>query len=200
MSMLNEILKFNDSFVEYKMYEPYITTKYPDKRIVILSCMDTRLVELLPKAMNLRNGDVKIVKSAGALVAHPFGSIMRSLLVAVYALQADEVYVIGHYDCGMSSVDPIALIDEMKARGITEETLNTVNYSGVDLKGWLRGFGDVATSVTKSCDVIRNHPLMVPSIPVHGLIIDPNSGKLDLIVDGNQPNGTLNTSIKEQAE
>lgn len=200
MSMLDEILKFNDSFVEYKMYEPYITTKYPDKRIVILSCMDTRLVELLPKAMNLRNGDVKIVKSAGALVAHPFGSIMRSLLVAVYALQADEVYVIGHYDCGMSSVDPIALIDEMKARGITEETLNTVNYSGVDLKGWLRGFGDVATSVTKSCDVIRNHPLMVPSIPVHGLIIDPNSGKLDLIVDGNQPNGTLNTSIKEQAE
>ena len=200
MSMLNEILKFNDSFVEYKMYEPYITTKYPDKRIVILSCMDTRLVELLPKAMNLRNGDVKIVKSAGALVAHPFGSIMRSLLVAVYALQADEVYVIGHYDCGMSSVDPIALIDEMKARGISEETLNTVNYSGVDLKGWLRGFGDVATSVTKSCDVIRNHPLMVPTVPVHGLIIDPSSGKLDLIVDGDKQNGALNKPIKEQAE
>ena len=200
MSMLDEILKFNDSFVEYKMYEPYITTKYPDKRIVILSCMDTRLVELLPKAMNLRNGDVKIVKSAGALVAHPFGSIMRSLLVAVYALQADEVYVIGHYDCGMSSVDPIALIDEMKARGITEETLNSVNYSGVDLKGWLRGFGDVATSVTKSCDVIRNHPLMVPDIPVHGLIIDPSSGKLDLIVDGNKPNGALNKPITERAE
>lgn len=198
--MLNEILKFNDSFVEHKMYEPYITTKYPDKRIVILSCMDTRLVELLPKAMNLRNGDVKIVKSAGALVAHPFGSIMRSLLVAVYALQADEVYVIGHYDCGMSSVDPIALIEEMKARGISEETLNTVNYSGVDLKGWLRGFGDVATSVTKSCDVIRNHPLMVPSVPVHGLIIDPSSGKLDLIVDGNKQNGVLNSLIKDQAE
>lgn len=200
MTMLGEILKFNGSFVEYKMYEPYITTKYPDKRIVILSCMDTRLVELLPKAMNLRNGDVKIVKSAGALVAHPFGSVMRSLLVAVYALQADEVFVIGHYDCGMSSVDPNAMIDQMKARGISEDTLNTINYSGVDLKGWLRGFGDVATSVTKSCDVISNHPLMVPNVPVHGLIIDPNTGKLDLIVDGNKQSKPLHTTIKEQPE
>lgn len=62
--------------------------------------MDTRLVELLPHALNLRNGDVKIVKNAGALVSHPFGSIMRSILVAVYELQADEVCVIGHHDCG----------------------------------------------------------------------------------------------------
>lgn len=200
MTMLDEILKFNDSFVEYKMYEPFSTTKYPDKRIVILSCMDTRLVELLPKAMNLRNGDVKIVKSAGALVAHPFGSIMRSLLVAVYALQADEVYVIGHYDCGMSAVDPIAMIDAMKARGISDDTLNTINYSGVDLKSWLRGFGDVATSVTKSCDVIRNHPLMVAEVPVHGLIIDPSTGKLDLIVNGNETVEPLNLPILEQPE
>ena len=58
MTMLQDILEFNKEFVQEK-YEPFITTKYPDKRIVVLSCMDTRLVELLPKAMNLRNGDVK---------------------------------------------------------------------------------------------------------------------------------------------
>lgn len=62
--------------------------------------MDTRLVELLPRAMNMKNGDIKIVKSAGALVSHPFGSIMRSILVAVYELNADEVYVIGHMIAG----------------------------------------------------------------------------------------------------
>ncbi|SIC35439.1 Carbonic anhydrase [Mycobacteroides abscessus subsp. abscessus] len=71
--------------------------------MVILTCMDTRLLELLPKAINVANGDVKIIKNAGALVAHPFGSIMRSILVAVYQLQADEVFVIGHHDCGMSA-------------------------------------------------------------------------------------------------
>lgn len=185
MSSLKEILNFNDLFVSEKKYEPFITTKYPDKKIVILSCMDTRLVELLPKAMNLRNGDVKIVKSAGAIVNHPFGGIMRSLLVAVYELKADEVYIVGHYDCGMSSVDPDLMIEHMRERGIKQDTINLINYSGVDIKEWLRGFGDITTSVMKSVDLVRNHPLMPKNVPIHGLVIDPSTGRLDLISNGN---------------
>ncbi|WP_413363660.1 beta-class carbonic anhydrase [Lysinibacillus sp. 3P01SB] len=186
MSLLHDILDFNHSFVEEKKYEPFITTKFPDKRVVVLSCMDTRLVELLPKAMNLRNGDMKIVKSAGAIVNHPFGGIMRSLLVAVYELQADEVYIIGHYDCGMSAVDPDVMLGHMIERGIKQETIDTITYSAVDLREWLRGFGDVKTSVLKSVDLVRTHPLMPKGVPVHGLIIDPGTGRLDLITDGNQ--------------
>ena len=186
MTSLQEILNFNEQFVSEKQYESYITTKYPDKKIVILSCMDTRLVELLPKAMNLRNGDVKIVKSAGAIVNHPFGGIMRSLLVAVYELQADEIYVIGHYDCGMSAVDPNSMITHMLERGIKQETLDVINYAGMDLEEWLRGFGDVKTSVLKSVDLIRRHPLIPAGVPVHGLVIDPGTGKLDLVTDGKE--------------
>lgn len=186
MTSLQEILKYNEQFVSEKQYESYITTKYPDKKIVILSCMDTRLVELLPKAMNLRNGDVKVVKSAGAIVNHPFGGIMRSLLVAVYELQADEIYVIGHHDCGMSAVDPNLMMSHMLERGIKQETLDVINYAGMDLKEWLRGFGDVKTSVLKSVDLIRKHPLIPSGVPVHGLVIDPGTGKLELVTNGNE--------------
>ena len=84
MTKLNEIMEYNKEFVEEKKYESFKSTKYPDKKMVILSCMDTRLVELLPKALNLKNGDAKIIKNAGAVIAHPFGSIMRSILVAIY--------------------------------------------------------------------------------------------------------------------
>ena len=70
-------------------------SKLPNKKMVILSCMDTRLMELLPRALNVRNGDVKLVKNGGSSYYHPFGSVMRSILVAVYQLQADEVLVIG---------------------------------------------------------------------------------------------------------
>ena len=48
--MLEEILAYNKKFVEDKGYEAYITNKYPDKKIAILSCMDTRLTALLPAA------------------------------------------------------------------------------------------------------------------------------------------------------
>ncbi|MGD6957698.1 beta-class carbonic anhydrase [Rossellomorea aquimaris] len=184
MTLLTNILDYNQQFVQEHSYEEYRTTKFPDKRLVILTCMDTRLVELLPKSMNMKNGDVKIVKNAGALVSHPFGSIMRSLLVAVYELQADEVLVIGHHDCGMSAINSHKILEKMKERGVAEETLGTVNYSGIDLHDWLKGFSSVEESVSHSVDMIKNHPLMDKKIPIHGLVISPETGKLDLVVEG----------------
>ncbi|WP_419959669.1 beta-class carbonic anhydrase [Psychrobacillus sp. BM2] len=185
MPSLQEILKYNNEFVENKLYEPFLTTKFPNKRIVILTCMDTRLTEMLPKSMNFKNGDVKIVKSAGAIINHPFGGIMRSLMVAVYELQADEIYVIGHHDCGMSAIQPDKIMEKMIKRGVNPEVLDILDNSGVNLEKWLEGFSNVESSVLHSVEMIRNHPLMLPTIPVHGLIIDPETGRLDLVTDGN---------------
>ncbi len=184
VSLLDDILEYNQHFVEEKKYEEFATTKYPQKKMVILSCMDTRLLELLPKALNLSNGDVKLVKNAGALVSHPFGSIMRSILIAVYQLQAHEVLVIGHHDCGMSGMKSEDVIQGMMDRGIDQETLDTLNYSGIDIHKWLHGFDNVSESVAHSVAMIRNHPLLPNDVPVHGLVIDPETGKLDLVTNG----------------
>lgn len=184
MSLLNEILEFNKDFIDEKLYEQYATTKFPDKKLVILTCMDTRLVELLHKAMNMKNGDVKVVKTAGAIIKNPFGSIMRSLLVAVYELQADEIYVIGHHDCGMSNIQSDHMIEEMTKRGISAETIDIIENSGIKLDQWLEGFDSVEKSVEHSVNMIKNHPLMTNEVPIHGLVIDPVTGELDLVVDG----------------
>ncbi len=184
MALLLDVLEFNEKFVSEKQYEQYATTKFPDKKIVILTCMDTRLTELLLKSMNFKNGDVKLIKNAGAVITHPFGSIMRSLLVAVYELQADEVFIIGHHDCGMSSINTESIISQMVDRGVDKSLFKTLNYSGIDMKDWLRGFNDVAESVRNSVDLVINHPLMDKNVPVHGLVIDPETGKLDTIIDG----------------
>lgn len=184
MTILSEIISYNKEFVNEKKYEEYATTKFPNKKIVILTCMDTRLTELLPKAMNLRNGDAKIIKSAGAIVTHPFGSVMRSILIALYELQADEVYIIGHHDCGMSSIDTKQIIGKMVDRGVDKNLFKTLQYSGVDMEDWLRGFNDVTESVKSSVDQVRNHPLMDRKVPVHGLVAHPDTGLLDIIING----------------
>ncbi len=186
MALIDQILEYNEEFVKEKRYEQYMTTKFPDKKVVILTCMDTRLFEMLPKAMNFKNGDVKIVKSAGAVINHPFGGIMRSLIVAVYELNADEIYIIGHHDCGMSAIKPKEILEKMVARGIDEKTIEMMEYSGVDLEGWLRGFDDVRQSVTHSVNMVRHHPLLDSTVPVHGLVIDPTTGKLDIVINGNE--------------
>ena len=184
LKRLDEILLYNQQFVENKAYEAYTTTKHPNKKLVILSCMDTRLTELLPKAMNIKNGDAKIIKNAGATIMHPFGSIIRSILVAIYEFEAEDVFVIGHHGCGMSNLDTDVLMKKILARGITEETLSTLHYSGINVEQWLHGFESVESAIKESVLAIKNHPLIPKDVHVHGLIMDPYTGALEMVVNG----------------
>ena len=184
MSTLREILEHNQAFVREKGYEEFRTDQFPNKRLVILTCMDTRLVELLPRAMGIRNGDVKMIKNAGAVVSHPFGSVMRSVLVAIYELGAAEIVEVGHHGCGMTGLSCASVLEKVKARGVAEEVLATLEHSGIDLQRWLIGFDRVEDGVKQSVAMIRNHPLLPGDVPVHGLIIHPETGKLDVLVDG----------------
>src|SRR5699024_8752079 len=181
--LLDEMLKYNKEFVKEKKYEPLRTDSIPNKRTVIFTCMESRLVELLPKALNIKNGDVKMIKNAGAILRDPFDSIMKSILVAIHELKAEQVMVIGHHDCGMSHAEPAAFRQSLLKNGITEETLNTLTNSGIDLQNEFSGFDSVEKSVKDSVSVVRNHPLLPSYVNVHGLVIDPATGKADLVTE-----------------
>jgi len=176
MSRIDEILEFNRAFVENRQYEgyDYLTTKFPNKKIAVLSCMDTRLTEILPAALNFRNGDIKIIKNAGALISHPYGSIMRSLIIAIYELGVEDILVIGHRDCGMQNLDTSKLIDKMRQRQIPVKDESLVNE-------WLQGFDSAKESVRETVQTIRSHPFIPKDVSVHGFIIDPKTGELDAI-------------------
>lgn len=184
MNKLEEILKYNKNFVEDKDYEIYRTSKEPDKKILILSCMDTRLTDLLLKALNIKNGDVKIVKNAGASIMHPFGSVIRSIVVAVYEFNVDEILVIGHHGCGMCNLDTKDLLKRIIDRGVSIDTIETLENGGIDINKWLHGFDSVEKSIEDSVNLIKKHPLIPKDIFVHGLVIDPETGKLDLVING----------------
>lgn len=179
--MIDEILAYNKEFVEKKLYEPYTTSKYPDKKIAILTCMDTRLVELLPAALGLKNGDVKIIKNAGGMVINPFGSVIRSLLIAIVELGVEEIMVIGHTDCGVRHVDSHTMVEHMKSRGVPQESIDLMKYCGVDFESWLAGFDTEEQSVMDTVDTIRNHPLIPHDIRIGGYIIDTFTGALEVI-------------------
>jgi carbonic anhydrase len=157
----------------------------PPQRCVVVSCMDARLTTLLPHALGLRPGDGKVIKNAGAIISTPFGGIMRSVVVAIYELGANEVFVVGHHDCGMAVVQPTRVVERMvREGGISRETLQTLEAAGIDVKRWLAGFASVSQSVRESVGVIRNHPLVPRRVPVSGLIIDPHTGRLEVVVNG----------------
>src|SRR5699024_3881569 len=178
---IEKMLEYNRQFVKDKNYEPFVTDSIPNKKMVVFTCMESRLVELLPKALNIHNGDVKMIKNAGAIIRKSFDSIIKSILVAIYKLEAEEVVVIGHHDCGMSSVDTQALMDTMKEEGISNETFNALEYSGIDFHQEFHGFHTVEESIAQSVEIIREHSLLPSQVLVHGLVIDPHTGKVDVI-------------------
>lgn len=176
--MIEEILRHNRKFVEDKGYERFITSKYPDKKIAIVTCMDTRLVELLPAALGVRNGDVKIIKNAGGVITNPFDSAMRSLLIAVYELGVEEIMVIGHTECGVQGMNADEMLHLMKERGVPEGNISLMWHCGIDLDRWLHGFDEVEQAISETVDLIRNHPLMTADIRVGGYVIDSVTGQL----------------------
>ena len=123
MSELSEILAYNQNFVESGEYEKYFTDKYPGRELAILSCMDARIIELLPDALGLKNGDAKLIKNAGAVVTHPWGSVMRSLLVAVFELKVKEIMVIAHYDCGMKGLNAAGFLEKVHESDIPDDRI-----------------------------------------------------------------------------
>lgn len=176
--MVEEMLKFNRDFVEKEGYKPYITSKYPDKKIAIVTCMDTRLVELLPAALGIKNGDVKMIKNAGGVINNPWDSTMKSLLVGIYELGVKEIMIIGHTECGVQGMNPQEMIHLMEKRGISPETIEMIKRCGIDLNKWLTGFDDTPLSVKESVELVRNHPLLPEDVKVAGYIMDSMTGQL----------------------
>lgn len=176
--MINEILRFNKEFVAKEGYKPYITSKYPDKKIAIVTCMDTRLVELLPASLGIKNGDVKMIKNAGGVISDPWDSVVRSLLVAIYELGVNEIMIIGHTECGVQGMNAEEMIHLMKKRGISKETISLVERCGIDLEKWLKGFDETPNAVKDSVELVRNHPLVPADVNVAGYIMDSTTGEL----------------------
>ena len=178
---MESMIAHNRKFVESEAYKAFATSKFPDKKIAIVTCMDTRLVTMLPAALGLRNGDVKMIKNAGGLITDPYGDSMRSVLVAVYELGVDTVMIIAHTNCGVEGMKGSHFIHIMEERGIPHETIEKIKAESYDLETWLSGFCDTEEAVRESVDLVRTHPLLPEGVKVYGFVIDTVTGKLNQI-------------------
>ena len=182
--VINTILTHNEDFVSREEYKNFSTDKLPDRKLAVVTCMDTRLTGLLPAALGVKNGDIKLIKIAGGVISHPFGGVMRSILLCIYDLGVTEIAIIGHHDCGMCGLGHEDIATRMLQRGIPQSRLRRLKYYGVDLEKWLKGFEDVRDSVLESMRFVQNHPLVPNDVLVHGLLMHPTTGRLDILGSG----------------
>jgi len=181
--VLEQVLSANKDFIGNlpEKYVNYHTGKLPKRRLAIFTCMDTRLVDFLEPAMGIKRGEAKIIKNAGNSVSGPFESTLRSLMISVFELDVNEIMVIGHLDCGMANITSDELVARMTGRGISEDAIKMVRKQ---LDDWKEGFRHPIHNVEQVVAKVRSNPLIPKDVPVHGLLFDPQSGELRVVVDG----------------
>jgi carbonic anhydrase len=146
--------------------------------VIALTCIDPRLNAFFPNALALPAEEFIWLRNAGNIITSPLSSTMRSLALACAVKGGREIAIIGHSDCHVCQTTTTVLLDKLKVLGVERSGLpeNVNDFFGL--------FGSERQNVIKACGFARSSPLIGPKIPVHGLLIDVESGKLDWVVNG----------------
>ena len=146
--------------------------------VIALTCIDPRLNALFPNVLGLPGEQFIWLRNAGNIITSPLSSTMRSLALACAVKGGREIAIIGHTDCQVCKTTTSQLLDKLKALGVERSRLpdNINEFFGM--------FATERQNVVKACDIVRQSPLIGPKIPVHGLLVNIETGKLEWIVNG----------------
>jgi len=159
--------------------------------LVALTCIDVRLNSILPQVLGVPQEQFIWLRNAGNIITGPQSSTMRSLSLACAVKGGKEIAIIGHTDCQVGKTTTMQLLERLRAIGVERHMLpdNLNEFFGM--------FGSDRQNVIKGADIARQSPLIGPKIPIHGLLVDVESGKLDWLVNGYQAAETMTTRWNE---
>jgi carbonic anhydrase len=146
--------------------------------VIALTCIDPRLNAFFPNALALPAEQFIWLRNAGNISFDPMSSMTRTLALACAVKGGKEIAIIGHTDCQVRKTTAIQLLDKFKELGVERQRLPD------DLNEFFGLFSSERQNVIKGCDIVRHSPLIGPKIPVHGLLLDIETGKLDWLVNG----------------
>jgi carbonic anhydrase len=124
------------------------------------------------------------LRAAGNIITDPLGAMMRSLALGCAIKGGKEIAIIGHTDCLVGKTTTMQLIEHLRVLGIERHLLpdNLNDFFGL--------FASERANVIKGAEMVRRSPLVGPKIPVHGLMVNIETGQLEWIVNGYETLGT----------
>lgn len=159
--------------------------------LVALTCIDARLNPLIPERLGVPEEKFIWLRNAGNIITGPMSSTMRSLALACAVKGGREIVIIGHSDCLVAKSGTMQLLDGLAKLGVERSKLpeNLTEFFGV--------FSSERQNVIKGCEIIRSSPLVGPKVPVHGLLLDVASGRLEWLVNGYETFGSTASAFSK---
>ena len=160
MSVIDEVLAANE--VYSRTHELRRLTPRPERKLAVLTCMDTRLSI---RTLGLKTGDAHIIRNAGGIVTE---DSLRSLVVSHYLLGTVEFMVINHTDCGLMQTSEEDLRRRIQNRAGTAAVAPAFFYA----------FQNIEENVRHQLQKLRTHPWVPKEVAVRGFVYDVASGRL----------------------
>src|SRR2546427_12884275 len=159
--------------------------------VVALTCIDPRLNRLIPEMLGVPEEHFIWLRNAGNIITGPLSSTMRSLTLACAIKGGKEIALIGHSDCQVGKTTMLKVTEAFRALGVDRAKLpeNLNEYFGL--------FASERQNVIRGTEIIRQSPLIGAKVPVHGLLMDIHTAKLEWLVNGYQTFGMASPSLGE---
>lgn len=179
MRLFEALLNFNERWLRGDKDAKFDRAEHADNLpITALTCIDERLNPLLPAALGLEVSDLILLRTPGNIVGSPLGETARAIALASAIKGAHEIAVIGHTDCAVARATVLKLTDALASAGLARDRLPD------DLTEFFGLFASERQNVMRSVELLRQSAIIGPKIPVHGLLIDVRTGKVEWLVNG----------------
>jgi len=160
MSVIDEVLEANEVYA--RTHELRRLTPRPERKLAVLTCMDTRLSI---RTLGLKTGDAHIIRNAGGIVTD---DVLRSLVISHYLLGTEEFMVINHTDCGLMLTTEQDLRTQIQNRAGTAAVAPAFFYT----------FQNIDENVRHQLQKLRTHPWIPKQVAVRGFVYDVSCGRL----------------------
>ena len=160
MSVIDEVVAANEVYARTHELRPL--TPRPQRKLAVLTCMDTRLSI---RTLGLKTGEAHIIRNAGGIVTD---DSLRSLLVSHYLLGTEEFMIINHTDCGLMHTSEQDLRTRIQNRAGTAAIAPAFFYA----------FQNIEENVRHQLQKLRTHPWIPEKVAVRGFVYDVTTGLL----------------------
>ncbi|MGG0256778.1 carbonic anhydrase [Bacillus toyonensis] len=152
-------------------------------KVLLLTDIEHGIEPIIQQVTNIQQENTLTIHSYDSVIVHPYGDIMRSIIIAIYEENVEEIFVVGIEDRETDVVNLQIQRDSIKNnREIDYLFKNCMpEFSSGSLNAWLSGQENVSENIEKSIDMIRHHPLVPSDIKVHGFRID-RTGEKETVV------------------
>lgn len=161
MTVIDDALRANEQ--ASRTYDP-ARGRPPSPKLVIVTCMDPRLNDILPM-LGLQPGDADVIRNAGDAITE---DALRSLLVSTRVLGSREIMIINHTGCGMQTFTDEQLETQLEQQTGTATIVPERFYA----------FTDPEANVREQIQKVKGHPWIAKDIPVRGFIYDVDTGRV----------------------